>query len=573
MRRAGILLLLSVAMPARSATTPIWTVSEASGGVTVLHAGLARAALRGGRLAAGDTISTGPNARAVIVRGEEYAVIAPSSRLQIADPTTGGTLTQIVARVGNAVFSIKKMATPHFGVATPYLAAVVKGTTFSVTVDDVGARVQVVEGAVEVATNDGGAHELLRAGSIGSVGAGALGSLVVDGPGGRRTLSSPAAQVAPVRAVAASGVSTKEGAPPTVVNAAAIATPRSTGGSAAVIAVPAATTTPAPSVLQTGLTETAPSLASLTGGLIAGQVAFQGALATAAATGTDRQTAQQLASMVGATGRPVPSGAAPLLAALNPRVPVTASGATAAPTSATPTAPSMPTVPTGPSPTLSTPTASPVSTPTVPAVSTSPVITGPGMPAPAGPEPSMPAVQPQATPTVPTQPMSPTSPAPTLPAVPAVPAPTTPSPAPTPADPVVAPPPTTPVVAPTPIAPVIAPPPIAPIVAPSPTTPVTPVATTPGAPPGLGVNVSVGPNGVQVTPGNGVSVSVGGVSAGVGASNNGGPSDNSGHGNSGNGNNGNGKGLGNGGVGNGNGVGNKIGSLVGGLTGGLSGKH
>jgi hypothetical protein len=156
MRRAilGFLLGTAMATPAL-AGTPAWTISEASQGVMINHAGQLKPAMRGGHAASGDVITTGPNARAVLVRGEEYAVIAPNSRLQVADPAASGGLTQFLERLGNVVFSVKKMTNPHFGVQTPYLAAVVKGTTFSVTVDDNGASVQVVEGAVEVATHDG----------------------------------------------------------------------------------------------------------------------------------------------------------------------------------------------------------------------------------------------------------------------------------------------------------------------------------------------------------------------------------------------------------------------------------
>src|SRR3546814_7909473 len=64
-----------------------------------------------------------------------------------------------------------RFLSPHFGVQTPYLAAVVKGTTFSVTVDGTGASVQVVEGAVEVSTLDGGARDLILPGAIATVGA------------------------------------------------------------------------------------------------------------------------------------------------------------------------------------------------------------------------------------------------------------------------------------------------------------------------------------------------------------------------------------------------------------------
>ena len=122
------------------AAAPGWTISEATSGVVVTHAGVSRVAARNGQLTMGDIVTTGPNARVVLVRGEEYAMVAPNSRLQVADPEPSGGFTQFVERLGNVVYSIKKKATPHFGVATPYLAAVVKGTTFSVTVDPTGRR-------------------------------------------------------------------------------------------------------------------------------------------------------------------------------------------------------------------------------------------------------------------------------------------------------------------------------------------------------------------------------------------------------------------------------------------------
>lgn len=173
-------MLAAGAAPAGAAVPP-WTISEASSGVLVVHSGISKIAARGGRAEAGDVIVTGTNARAVLVRGEEYAVVAPNSRLQVGDPVASGGMMQFLEKAGNVVFSIRKMATPHFGVQTPYLAAVVKGTTFSVTVDDRGASVQVVEGAVEVATQDGGARELVLPGNVASVGAADLGRLTIQG--------------------------------------------------------------------------------------------------------------------------------------------------------------------------------------------------------------------------------------------------------------------------------------------------------------------------------------------------------------------------------------------------------
>jgi FecR protein len=146
--------------------------------------------MRGGSVSVGDVINTGRNGRAVLVRGEEYLVVAPNSRIRVADPAKSGGFTQIVEHFGNVIYKIKKMTMPHFAVETPFLAAVVKGTTFSVTVTEKGASVQVIEGKVEVATRDGGATFMVLPGDIGSVSATAPGSLNVQGRESK-TINSP----------------------------------------------------------------------------------------------------------------------------------------------------------------------------------------------------------------------------------------------------------------------------------------------------------------------------------------------------------------------------------------------
>jgi hypothetical protein len=172
------------------AGTPGWSVSESSGSVTVLKSGMSQAAMRGGKLIMGDVVSTGANGRAVLVRGEEYLVVSPNSRIRIADPAASGGMTQIIQNFGNTIFKIQKKTTPHFGVQTPYLAAVVKGTTFSVTVTETGASVQVTEGRVEVATLDGAASYMVLPGDIGSVASDAPFRLKVQGHESK-TIDSP----------------------------------------------------------------------------------------------------------------------------------------------------------------------------------------------------------------------------------------------------------------------------------------------------------------------------------------------------------------------------------------------
>lgn len=180
------------------AGTPGWSLSETSGQVTVVSTGLSKIATRGSNVATGDVISTGRTGRAVLVRGEEYLVVAPNSRIRVADPAKAGRFTQIIEDFGNVIYKIKKMTMPHFAVETPFLAAVVKGTTFSVTVTDKGASVQVIEGKVEVATRDGGASFMVLPGDIGSVNANAPGALNMQGRE-TRTITSPT----PVAAAAA----------------------------------------------------------------------------------------------------------------------------------------------------------------------------------------------------------------------------------------------------------------------------------------------------------------------------------------------------------------------------------
>ena len=161
--------------------TPGWKVSEVSGDVRVVENGRPRAAVRGALLASGSMVVTGARARAVIVRGGEFVVVSPNSRLRLAPPEQQGGIIQAIVEFGTSLFRIEHKAAPHFGVQTPYLAAVVKGTTFTVTVGDDGSSVQVTEGAVEVSTLDGGAADLIRPGMIASVGAADRYQLSVQG--------------------------------------------------------------------------------------------------------------------------------------------------------------------------------------------------------------------------------------------------------------------------------------------------------------------------------------------------------------------------------------------------------
>ncbi|HEX8381266.1 MAG TPA: FecR family protein, partial [Allosphingosinicella sp.] len=175
--RALIVLLLFWSHAA-FAQTPHWRVTEAAGAVQVQRStGRAIPAARGAVLQPGDVINTGPNSRAVLVRGQEYVIVAASSRLRLPAAAEARGMVQMLQDWGRATFRIEKKATPHFGVKTPYLVALVKGTVFTVTADRNGAAVTVEEGRVEVGTPDGVVRQLVDAGMAASIAATAPGRI------------------------------------------------------------------------------------------------------------------------------------------------------------------------------------------------------------------------------------------------------------------------------------------------------------------------------------------------------------------------------------------------------------
>ncbi|WP_425515736.1 hypothetical protein [Rhizobium laguerreae] len=95
-------------------------------------------------------VSTGPRGRVQLARGVESITFHPNTLASIA---TGGFFskkTEIVQLVGALDLEIEKRSQPHTTVQTPYLAAVVKGTVFHVTVGKAKASVSVDRGLVQV---------------------------------------------------------------------------------------------------------------------------------------------------------------------------------------------------------------------------------------------------------------------------------------------------------------------------------------------------------------------------------------------------------------------------------------
>lgn len=144
-------LTLGTASGAFAADDGVWSISKVTGEVWVATDGAQQVSLNQEEtLKPGNTIRTGRNGRVLLVRGEETILISPNSVVGLPAEKKEGLSTTIIQQAGSILLEVEKRNVKHFEVETPYLAAVVKGTRFSVTVDAGSTKVGVLRGQVEV---------------------------------------------------------------------------------------------------------------------------------------------------------------------------------------------------------------------------------------------------------------------------------------------------------------------------------------------------------------------------------------------------------------------------------------
>ena len=151
LRRILTMALVLAASSACAAEDGVWSVSKSSGEVWIATTGAEQVSLKQEEvLKPGDTIRTGRNGRVLLVRGEETILISPNSVIGLPTEKKEGLSTTIVQQAGSILLEVEKRNVKHFEVETPYLAAVVKGTQFSVTISAASTSVDVRRGQVEV---------------------------------------------------------------------------------------------------------------------------------------------------------------------------------------------------------------------------------------------------------------------------------------------------------------------------------------------------------------------------------------------------------------------------------------
>ena len=169
MRRTALLLACSVlAFAAGSAQAAAWRLVEVNGTVRITVPGAEAAPARLNQtVPTGSSITTTLGARAALDNGLQQIVVGPNSRMTVAPDASG--FTRVMQDLGAVMFKVDKQKSPHFRVDTPLLAAIVKGTTFTVVVGPQADAVNVAEGLVEVRSNATDIGSDVGAGSSGAV--------------------------------------------------------------------------------------------------------------------------------------------------------------------------------------------------------------------------------------------------------------------------------------------------------------------------------------------------------------------------------------------------------------------
>jgi hypothetical protein len=135
-----------------------WKIVKLSGDVRIHQESVRWVSLDPRRaLHSGDTIWTGSNGRVMIQSDDGRVVVNPRSMVMIPNRRLPGNISVIFHGFGTVEATVEKRRNHHFSIQGKYMAAVVKGTRFTVSGDNDHTRLDVHEGlvqAVDIATGE-----------------------------------------------------------------------------------------------------------------------------------------------------------------------------------------------------------------------------------------------------------------------------------------------------------------------------------------------------------------------------------------------------------------------------------
>lgn len=149
-----------------SAAEEFWSVVETEGAAETLEENVRRNAATGFVLRGNSAAVTSASGHVTLRRGADTIRLSHSSHIEIsADASEDG----VWQRLGRVLFNIESQEFRNFEIDTPLMVFVIKGTTFSVTVEPGRERISVIEGAVQVTVRKSGDTALVGGGQTATV--------------------------------------------------------------------------------------------------------------------------------------------------------------------------------------------------------------------------------------------------------------------------------------------------------------------------------------------------------------------------------------------------------------------
>ncbi|WP_332690651.1 FecR domain-containing protein [Devosia sp.] len=164
---SGTIVSIALIMSPAGAVADDWTAVRLRGGVFALENGAWVQLFRGSVVPDDRVIKSAPDGRITLVRGQETIEFGPDTTAQIAD---SAGFTTVYNHAGTVGVDAEARNVQHFAVQTSYLAAIVKGTAFTVATSEEGSTVAVARGVVAVADTRADSSVYVEAGQQVSTG-------------------------------------------------------------------------------------------------------------------------------------------------------------------------------------------------------------------------------------------------------------------------------------------------------------------------------------------------------------------------------------------------------------------
>jgi hypothetical protein len=134
-----------------------WRIAKMSGDVRIFQNNVTWVSLNPSRtIKPGDAIWTGHNGRVMLSSDSGRVLLKPRSLVKIPKQNLSKNTTVLFQSMGTLEADINKRDDQHFSIQSPYLAAVVKGTKFTLEIKDGRTRLDVTEGLVEATDTESG---------------------------------------------------------------------------------------------------------------------------------------------------------------------------------------------------------------------------------------------------------------------------------------------------------------------------------------------------------------------------------------------------------------------------------